>query len=107
VTRQLEESRSAGLIGSSLQAEVEVRAGGDKLALLQSLGDDLRFVLITSSAKVVAGEADAVVVTPSTHAKCERCWHWRADVATDGAYIGLCGRCVANLHGGGEPRTFA
>ena len=110
VTRQLEESRSAGLIGSSLQAEVEVRAGGDKLALLRSLGDDLRLVLITSAAKVVeaaAGAADAVVVTPSSHAKCERCWHWRADVSKDGAYLGLCGRCVSNLHGSGEARVYA
>ncbi len=107
VTRQLEESRSAGLIGSSLQAEVVVHAGGDKLALLQSLGDDLRFVLITSSATVVASQQDAVVVTPSAHAKCERCWHWRADVGRDGAYLGLCGRCVSNLHGAGEPRTYA
>jgi len=92
------------------QAEVEVRAGGDKLAFLRSRGDDLRLVLITSAAKVVeaaAGAADAVVVTPSSHAKCERCWHWRADVSKDGAYLGLCGRCVSNLHGSGEARVYA
>jgi isoleucyl-tRNA synthetase len=110
VQKQLEEARGAGNIGSSLQAEVEIRASGAKLELLQSLKDDLRFVLITSSAVVtpVAAAADeAVIVTPSAHVKCERCWHYRADVGADGAHAGLCGRCVSNLHGAGEARSHA
>ena len=110
VTKQLEEARVAGKIGSSLQAEVVVKASGDKLALLQSLGDDLRFVLITSSATVQAvadAAAEGVVVSASTHAKCPRCWHYRSDVAADAAHPGICGRCVSNLHGAGEPRTYA
>jgi isoleucyl-tRNA synthetase len=115
VQKQLEEARVAGKIGSSLQAEVEIRASGAKLALLQSLQDDLRFVLITSSAvltPVAAAADEAVIVTASTHAKCERCWHYRADVIKDGvsaepAHPGLCGRCVSNLHGEGEPRAHA
>jgi len=122
VQKQLEEARVAGKIGSSLQAEVEIRASGDKLELLQSLQDDLRFVLITSSAVVtpVAAAADeAVMVTPSAHAKCERCWHYRDDVGRDdtgtdvagagagAAHPGLCGRCVSNLYGAGEPRAHA
>jgi isoleucyl-tRNA synthetase len=125
VQKQLEEARVAGKIGSSLQAEVEIRASGGKLALLQSLQDDLRFVLITSSAvlKPVAAAADeAVIVTPSAHAKCERCWHYRDDVGrndvglddvgregtgADAGHPGLCGRCVSNLYGAGEPRAYA
>jgi len=110
VQKQLEEARVAGKIGSSLQAEVEIRASGDKLALLQSLHDDLRFVLITSSAVVtpVAAAADeAVIVSASAQAKCERCWHYRDDVGADAAHPGLCGRCVSNLHGAGEPRAHA
>ncbi len=78
VQKQLEEARVAGKIGSSLQAEVEIRASGSKLALLQSLADDLRFVLITSSAvltPVAAAADEAVIVSASAHAKCERCWH--------------------------------
>ena len=76
-------SRERGDIGSSLQAEVVVSAADARLEALQSLGDDLRFVLITSAASVVQADdasAQAVAVTPSAHAKCERCWHWRADV---------------------------
>ena len=86
VQKRLEELREKGSIGSSLQAEVELRAAGGKAALLQSLGNDLRFVLITSQARVtpVASEADeAVVVTPSGATKCERCWHWRDDVGVE------------------------
>jgi isoleucyl-tRNA synthetase len=110
VQKRLEELREKGAIGSSLQAEVELRAAGAKAALLQSLGNDLRFVLITSQARVtvVAAEAEeAIVVTPSGAAKCERCWHWRDDVGADQAHPTLCGRCVSNLFGAGEPRTAA
>ena len=110
VTKQLEEVRIAGGIGSSLQAEVELKMSGDKLAAVQSLGDDLKFVLITSAAKVtpVASEADeGILVTPSTEQKCERCWHYRADVGSHPEHPGLCGRCVANLFGSGETRQIA
>ncbi|MDY7575861.1 isoleucine--tRNA ligase [Actimicrobium sp. CCI2.3] len=110
VSKQLEEVRIAGGIGSSLQAEIELRASGAKFDLLTSLGDDLRFVMITSQASVtqVTAETDeSVIVTPSTEQKCERCWHYRADVGRDAATPELCGRCVANLFGAGETRYFA
>ncbi|CAL61033.1 isoleucine tRNA synthetase (Isoleucine--tRNA ligase) (IleRS) [Herminiimonas arsenicoxydans] len=110
VTKQLEEVRVAGGIGSSLQAEVALQASGDKFAALESLDDDLKFVLITSQASVkkVAGtEEESVLVTPSTYQKCERCWHYRADVGSHAEHEGLCGRCVANLFGKGEARHFA
>jgi isoleucyl-tRNA synthetase len=110
VLKQLEEVRIAGGIGSSLQAEVEIKASGDKFKLLNSLGDDLRFILITSQATVtqVSSEAEeAVVVTPSAAQKCERCWHYRSDVGSHTDHAGICGRCVSNLFGDGEARTFA
>jgi isoleucyl-tRNA synthetase len=110
VTRQLEEVRGAGGIGSSLQAEVALQASGERFAALDALGDDLRFVLITSAASVsqVADAAqESVSVTPSTYQKCERCWHYRADVGATPEHAGLCGRCVSNLFGAGEQRLFA
>ncbi len=110
VTKQLEELRASGAIGSSLQAELTVKASGTKYKLLTSLADDLKFVFITSQAKVVevAGEADeAVEVAASGAPKCERCWHYRADVGTHHDHTGLCGRCVSNLFGSGEQRAFA
>ena len=110
VTRQLEEVRTAGGIGSSLQAEVEIKASSEKYALLESLGDDLRFILITSKASVsqVTNAADeSIVVTPSAYQKCERCWHYRADVGAHAEHSGICERCVSNLFGRGEIRKFA
>jgi isoleucyl-tRNA synthetase len=109
VLKNLEGMREAKTIGSSLQAEVEIRASGETLSLLQSLADDLRFVLITSQARVVPGSGDGIEVTahPSAHKKCERCWHWRADVGANAEHPGLCGRCTSNLFGPGEPRSCA
>jgi isoleucyl-tRNA synthetase len=92
---------------SSLQAEAAISAPEPEYAALASLGDDLRFVTITSVATVVPGAELAINVTPSPHAKCERCWHWRADVGADRAHPTLCSRCVANLFGDGEPRRYA
>jgi isoleucyl-tRNA synthetase len=110
VMRRLEESRAIGSIGSSLQAEVVVEGGAADKELLRSLGDDLKFVLITSKATVgekTHEDSTVVAVTPSAHPKCERCWHWRADVGRIPAHPTICGRCVANLEGAGEARVHA
>jgi isoleucyl-tRNA synthetase len=110
ITKQLEEVRIAGKIGSSLQAEVEIKASGGKFALLKSLGDDLKFVFITSTAKLseVGSEAEeTIVVNPSSYQKCDRCWHYREDVGSDAAHPQICGRCASNLFGAGESRHFA
>jgi isoleucyl-tRNA synthetase len=67
-------------------------------------------VLITSRATLhrVGSEVDErIVVTPSLHAKCDRCWHWRADVGSGSDHPTLCGRCGDNLFGGGETRAIA
>jgi isoleucyl-tRNA synthetase len=107
VQKELETVRVAGAIGSSLQAEITLQASPDTLALLAPLGDDLRFVLITSQARIVAADTDHVEVTPSAAKKCERCWHYRDDVDAHADHPGLCGRCVSNLYGDGEARTHA
>ena len=107
VNKAIEDVREAGSVGSSLQAEVTLSAPPETHALLASLGDDLKFVLITSKATLRQGQALTVAVTPSAYAKCERCWHWRADVGVDAAHPTICGRCVANLHGAGEARAVA
>ena len=110
VLKKLEEARSAGIIGSSLQAEVEIRAHGSKHAVLAVLGEDLRFVLITSRATLIevpGPDDEAIVVVPSGHKKCERCWHYRADVGADPARPEICARCIVNLDGAGEPRVYA
>ncbi len=111
VNKEIEVQRAAGLVGSSLQANVALTvpaaAHGDMLAALQSLGDDLKFVFITSAITLASGDAMAATVVPSPAAKCERCWHYRTDVGHDAAHPSLCMRCTSNLFGAGEARVFA
>ncbi|APV49708.1 isoleucine--tRNA ligase [Betaproteobacteria bacterium GR16-43] len=105
---KLEEQRAAGAIGSSLQAEVEIGASGAELGALRTLGDDLRFVTITSKAEIADNGGEVTVtVRPSGAMKCERCWHYRDDVGGDARHAALCGRCVSNLEGPGEVRLHA
>ncbi len=108
--KQIEVLRSAGQVGSSLQAELEFHVAGDTFAAMESLGDDLRFVTITSSAKVYKAASNAeqkIVVSSSKYTKCERCWHYRADVGSHADHPTICGRCVSNLFGAGEERKYA
>ncbi|WP_399696787.1 isoleucine--tRNA ligase [Xenophilus sp.] len=107
VNKEIEAVRAEGGVGSSLQANVQLTAAPEDHALLAALGEDLKFVFIASVVELVPGEALAIRVTPSPDTKCERCWHWRADVGSDAAHPTICGRCVANLYGAGEARSRA
>jgi isoleucyl-tRNA synthetase len=105
--KEIEALRAAGLVGSSLQANLRITANAADHALLAALGDDLRFVTITSQATLAQGAELAVAVAPSSARKCERCWHWRDDVGHDPARPTICGRCTSNLFGAGETRKVA
>ncbi len=105
--KEVEALREKGEVGSSLQARLRITAPPADHALLASLGDDLKFVFITSGVELVEGDTLAVQARASADAKCERCWHWRADVGADPAHPAICGRCVSNLHGAGEARAHA
>ena len=110
VLKKLEASRIKGEIGSSLAAAVEIQAGEADFSLLNSLGDDLKFVLITSETRLLQTDnlsGIEVFVTPSRHQKCERCWHYRIDVGSNTEHPTLCNRCIDNLYGSGEQRKFA
>ncbi len=110
VNKQLEEVRTTGAIGSSLAAELELYAAEKDYDALEYLGDDLRFVTITSSTKVykaVSETEQKIVVSSSKYTKCERCWHYRADVGSHADHPSICGRCVSNLFGDGEKRKYA
>ncbi|MES1162014.1 MAG: class I tRNA ligase family protein, partial [Rhizobacter sp.] len=105
--KEIEALRGAGQVGSSLQASLAIGVNSADHALLASLGDDLRFVTITSQAVLSDATELAITVTPSTATKCERCWHYRDDVGADPAHPTICGRCTTNLYGAGETRTVA
>lgn len=108
LNKLIENERSAGNVGSSLEAEVDIYASGVSYDGLSSLGDELKFVLLVSRATVHqrAGALE-VQVTPSSHVKCDRCWHYRADVGSDAEHPHICGRCVSNLFGKGGARSHA
>jgi isoleucyl-tRNA synthetase len=107
VNKEIEAVRTTGAVGSSLQAHVTLTVPGDDHALLASLGDDLKFVFITSSVNLIAGNAMNISVEASKGIKCERCWHYRDDVGQDADHPTLCGRCTSNLYGAGETRAVA
>ncbi len=99
VMRKLEDLRSAGSIGSSLQGEVDIEASGEDLILLQSVSAQLPFIFIVSRVGVKAGAGEIIIhIAPSTHEKCERCWHWRDDIGQDPTHPHICGRCVESLN---------
>ena len=119
VNKALELAREQGNLRGSLDAAVTLYAEGPLSERLRSLGDELRFVLITSEATVAEtssapdGAVDAeglalrIQVEPAVSEKCERCWHRRPDVGEHSAHPTLCGRCVTNIDGPGEVREFA
>ncbi|NLA50988.1 MAG: isoleucine--tRNA ligase [Alcaligenaceae bacterium] len=110
LNKELEDVRSAGKIGSALQAEVDVYAGGQDYALLKSLDDDMKFVFIVSRATLhedASSEGVRFTIASSEHEKCERCWHYRDDVNQNPEHEGICGRCEDNLYGEGEDRHYA
>ncbi|MET4000289.1 isoleucine--tRNA ligase [Marinobacterium sp. MBR-109] len=118
VNKCLEDARNEKLVKASLAAEATLYVDDSLRADLERLGDELRFVLITSEATLKplseAGDARAtdvdglkVAVAASGHAKCGRCWHHREDVGSHAGHDELCGRCVSNVEGEGETRHFA
>ena len=113
INKRIEEKRATGEVGSSLQAELDIFAEGAAYDAMLALGEDLRFVFITSRATVKQRNAEihptsfTAYVTPSTHIKCDRCWHYRADVGGHSEHPSICGRCVSNLFGTGEARQYA
>jgi len=107
VNKDIEAVRAEGKVGASLQANITLTAPAADHALLASLGEDLKFVFITSKVALLAGDALAVQVAVSQATKCERCWHYADDVGHDTAHPTLCGRCTSNLYGAGEIRTAA
>ncbi|MCG8037313.1 MAG: isoleucine--tRNA ligase [Candidatus Thiodiazotropha taylori] len=117
VSKAMESFRAEG--NSSLDADVTIYANDELIESLAQLEDELRFVLITSDAKALPMDQKpdqveldetlgvGVQVTASPHAKCVRCWHHREDVGSHAEHPELCGRCVENVSGAGEPRRFA
>jgi isoleucyl-tRNA synthetase len=122
VSRELEKLRDAQQIGAPLDAEVDVYCVPAEFERFNALGAELRFLLITSEATVhkvsapppgavpaseTAREGVWLAVRATTHRKCARCWHHRAEVGANPAHPDICARCISNIDGPGEERRFA
>ena len=120
VNKVIEQARADKKVGGSLEAAVTLYADADLAAKLNALGDELRFVLLTSGANVAdyaQAPADAwqsdllkglkVVLSKAEGEKCPRCWHYTSDVGKVAEHAEICGRCVSNVAGNGEQRKFA
>jgi isoleucyl-tRNA synthetase len=107
VNKEIEVLRADGQVGSSLQATVQLTVAPDDHARLSSLGTDLKFVCITSAIELIADDALSISVSASKGIKCERCWHYSEELGGDAKHPTLCPRCVSNLFGSGETRSFA
>jgi isoleucyl-tRNA synthetase len=121
IGRELEALRNAGSIGSSLDAELVLFAAPDLAEKLRRPGEELRFLLLTSEARVEALEArppDAIAlqgfegrlyaqVLRTEQEKCGRCWHRRPDIGAHPEHPEICGRCAENITTDGEERRWA
>jgi len=119
VNRALELARKEKQVGKALEAKVTLFATETLAAKLTTLKEELRFVLITSSASVEvvtsapegALETDVdglwLEVATASGTKCERCWHITEYIGDDETHTDICGRCITNIDGEGETRQFA
>jgi isoleucyl-tRNA synthetase len=121
VTRELEKLRDTGAIGAPLDARVDVYCTPGEYPRFAALGEELRFLLITSHAHVHQADSPPAQAVPAANTgvsgvwlraqptadpKCVRCWQRRSDVGADQRHPQLCGRCINNLEGPGEKRMY-
>ena len=120
VSKALEEKREKNLIGSPLDAETIIYCSKDLFNILNIIDKELKFIFITSNATInkiasenisdhiaVNGHQIKVIINNSKFNKCARCWHKCGTVGTDKKYIDICSRCISNVYGKGEKRTYA
>lgn len=120
VNKVIEQARADKRIGGALEATVTLYADPELAAKLQALGNELRFVLLTSGAQVAdyalandeAQQSELlkglkIALHKAEGEKCQRCWHYTTDVGQNPQHAEVCGRCYTNVAGNGEQREFA
>jgi isoleucyl-tRNA synthetase len=118
INKVIEDQRNQGVIKGSLGADIKLFASPELHQSLAKLGEELRFVTITSKASLspLSAAADAsdsmleglkIGLQRSTAEKCVRCWHFIDDVGSNAEHPEICGRCVSNVYAGGEVRQYA
>jgi isoleucyl-tRNA synthetase len=108
VAKTLEPMRAAGEIGAALEADIVLSVDETTHAWLAPMADELRFFFISGDVSVQTpiGVAPPVLATKTGKPKCVRCWQHRGDIGSNGEHPELCGRCIENVDGAGEQRSF-
>jgi len=118
INKVIEDQRNLGNVKGSLEADIQLYADSELSQSLAKLGDELRFVTITSKASLSdlgdsngaedsAMEGLKVSLQRSAAKKCVRCWHFIDDVGTNAEHPDVCGRCISNISGQAEERRYA
>jgi isoleucyl-tRNA synthetase len=110
ILKALEKSRKDKLIGSSLEAGVELYAEGELKSFIYENLELLKLLTIVSHIEIAAQPPKGNNAFESTEVsgliigiqkapgeKCERCWTYRTTVGNDPRYPALCDRCVGHL----------
>jgi isoleucyl-tRNA synthetase len=95
--RVLEEARQAKRIGKGLEAELEIAASGELLALLKRHAAGLKEVINVSAVKVTEGVELTIRALPASGHKCARCWNFMPEVSDYGIWTNVCTRCQSAL----------
>ncbi len=106
VNQSIESARNNGLVKGSLDTNVEIICPEDLYKILESFGEELHFVFISSSCQVEKGQSLSIKVSSSDNEKCSRCWHKSSSVSQSVKHPELCSRCEENIEESGEVRRF-
>ena len=106
VNQAIESARNDGLVKGSLDTNVEIICPEDLYKILESFGEELHFVFISSSCQIEQGQSLSIKVSSSDNKKCSRCWHKSSSVSQSVKHPELCSRCEENIEESGEVRRF-
>ena len=106
VNQSIEEMRNENQLKGSLDANVYIEANKNDIKILEKLGAELHFLFICSETNVIENNNFKITVKSSSNQKCTRCWHRHESVGTSKKHPDLCNRCIENVDGEGEKRSF-
>ena len=108
VSKVLELARKEKLIGSSLEASVELHCTSELYDFMQSSKEDLGHILITSEVDIINGNDGeiqcetlpnlSITVKRAKGQKCQRCWNYSETVGMNEKYPDVCARCASILN---------
>ena len=106
VNQSIEEMRNENKLKGSLDSVVNIFANSEDIKILEKLGNELHFLLISSEASIEINESFKINVNSSKNTKCTRCWHRHSSVGGNKEHPELCNRCIENIDNDGEQRKF-